>query len=171
MDTTSAPETLRFGDFEILVAPGELKRGGRRIKLQPQPFRLLLLLVRRAGTVVPREEIRKELWPEGTFVDFDQAVNFAIKQVRDVLGDHADRPVYVETVPRRGYRFIFPIETGGRGTSLDGTTVRLQKALWENIAELRLAEARRRQYLKIGLSALAAVILLALVLIALNARA
>ena len=143
-------ETYRFGQFELDIAAGELRRNTGRVRLQPQPFRLLVFLARRAGSLVAREEIRSELWPDGTFVDFDQSVNFAIKQIRDALGDSAERPLYIETVPRRGYRFIAPIETGARETvrTTEGsgtTTVRLQKALWTNIAELRLAEERRRR--------------------------
>ncbi len=149
-------ETSRFGQFELDAAAGELRRNGRRLKVQPQPFKLLMLLIRRAGTLVNREEIRNELWPDGTHVDFDQAVNFAIKQIRDVLGDSPERPLYVETVPRRGYRFIAPVETGapvvgapGAITAGVGTNVGLQKALWANIAELRLAEAERLRRMRV----------------------
>src|SRR6188768_686369 len=79
------PETFRFGEFELNVDSGELRRNNQRLKLQPQPFKLLVLLVRRAGNLVSREDIKRELWPDGTFVDFDQSVNFSIKQIRDVL--------------------------------------------------------------------------------------
>lgn len=150
---TASRETFRFGEFELDVEAGELRRKNRRVKLQPQPFKLLLLLVRKAGTLVSRDEIRRELWPDGTFVDFDQAVNFSIKQIRDVLGDEADRPLYIETVPRRGHRFIAPITTPGQAGPrpsffpMGATGIRLEKALWANIAELRLAESRRRRYL------------------------
>lgn len=146
-------DTYRFGQFELDLAAGELRRNAGRVRLQPQPFKLLALLVRRAGALVGRDEIRSELWPDGTFVDFDQSVNFAVRQIRDVLGDSAERPVYIETVPRRGYRFIAPIESAGpverSGAPVlkapGTTTVRLQKALWTNIAELRMAEERRRR--------------------------
>lgn len=154
-------ETFCFGEFELDVDAGELRRKNRRLKVQPQPFKLLLLLVRKQGTLVTREEIRRELWPDGTFVDFDQAVNFSIKQIRDVLGDEADRPLYIETVPRRGHRFIAPIFSPGQPTArhsffpMGATGIRLEKALWTNIAELRLAENRRRRYLWIGISVLA----------------
>jgi DNA-binding winged helix-turn-helix (wHTH) protein len=144
-------ETFRFGEFELDVDAGDLRRNNRRLKLQPQPFKLLLLLVRRAGNLVSREEIRRELWPDGTFVDFDQSVNFSIKQIRDVLGDSAERPLYIETVPRRGHRFIAPLATGREekrpAIVFPGATgIRLEKALWTNIAELRIAETRRRRY-------------------------
>lgn len=158
---TVSRELFRFGDFELDVDTGELRRKNRRLKLQPQPFKLLLLLVRKKGALVTREEIRQELWPDGTFVDFDQSVNFSIKQIRDVLGDEADRPLYVETVPKRGYRFIAPISTPGEQPArpplspMGATGIRLEKALWTNIAELRLAETRRRRYLWVAIGALA----------------
>jgi DNA-binding winged helix-turn-helix (wHTH) protein len=148
----SPRETRRFGQFELDIDAGELRRNGRRVKLQPQPFKLLVLLTRRPGSLVSREDIRTELWPEGTFVDFDQSVNFAIKQVRDAMGDSADRPLYLETLPRQGYRFIAPVDAAAPPVvpsaptpPAQGTTVRLQKAMWANIADLRLAEARRRK--------------------------
>ena len=151
---TTSRETFCFGEFELDVDAGELRRKNRRLKLQPQPFKLLLLLVRKAGTLVSRDEIRRELWPDGTFVDFDQAVNFSIKQIRDVLGDDADRPLYLETVPRRGHRFIAPISIPAQAAvprpsffPMGATGIRLEKALWTNIAELRMAESRRRRYI------------------------
>jgi DNA-binding winged helix-turn-helix (wHTH) protein len=161
------PETFRFGEFELNVDAGEIRRNDHRLKLQPQPFKLLVLLVRRAGNLVTRDDIRRELWPDGTFVDFDQSVNFSIKQIRDVLGDSADRPLYVETVPRRGHRFIAPtassLEKHRTAVVLPGATgIRLEKALWTNIAELRMAEARRRRntMIAIGVISLLAVAIL-----------
>jgi DNA-binding winged helix-turn-helix (wHTH) protein len=157
---TATREVFSFGEFELDVDAGELRRNKRRLKLQPQPFKLLLLLVKKNGTLVTREEIRRELWPDGTFVDFDQAVNFSIKQIRDALGDEADRPLYIETVPRRGHRFIAPITSPGHQAPrpsffpMGATGIRLEKALWTNIAELRLAETRRRRYLWIAVAAL-----------------
>lgn len=162
---TLQQETYRFGQFELDLTAGELRRNAGRVRLQPQPFKLLALLVRRAGALVPRDEIRTELWPDGTFVDFDQSVNFAVRQIRDVLGDSAERPLYIETVPRRGYRFIAPIESAAHLVRDDHavgpmpkppgtTTVRLQKALWTNIAELRMAEERRRRNTYLALAGL-----------------
>ena len=153
MTRTSANQVFRFGEFELDVDAAELRRGGRSVRLQPQPHKLLTFIVRRAGSLVSRDEIRSELWPDGTYVDFDQAVNFAIKQIRDALGDSAERPLYVQTVPRRGYRFIAPVEgpadeaSGGQARGPGTTTIRLQKALWTNIAELRLAQRRQRRVL------------------------
>jgi TolB-like protein/DNA-binding winged helix-turn-helix (wHTH) protein/cytochrome c-type biogenesis protein CcmH/NrfG len=98
-----------FGPFQLDLKNGELRKAGATLKLQPQPARLLTLLVSRAGQLVTREEIRSQLWGSETFVDFDQSVNFCIRQIRATLHDDADRPCYVETVPRRGYRFIAPV--------------------------------------------------------------
>jgi TolB-like protein/DNA-binding winged helix-turn-helix (wHTH) protein/Flp pilus assembly protein TadD len=95
-----------FGPFELDAAAGELRKAGILIKLQPQPFRLLLLLATRAGTVVTREEIQRCLWSESTFVDFEHGINFSINQIRGALADSADEPRYIETLQRRGYRFI-----------------------------------------------------------------
>ncbi len=168
---TASRETFCFGEFELDVDAGELRRKNRRLKLQPQPFKLLILLVRKAGSVVSRDEIRRELWPDGTFVDFDQSVNFSIKQIRDVLGDEADRPLYVETVPRRGHRFIAPISTPGQAPArppvfpLGATGIRLEKALWTNIAELRMAESRRRRYMWVAISVAAALAIVVVVLV------
>ena len=111
---------------------------------------MLVLLVSRPGELITREEIRQQLWGSDTYVDFDQGVNFCIKQVRSVLHDDADRPLYVETVPRRGYRFIAPIERPGAAQDRparrsSGMDSKLQRALWTNIAELRLAETTRRR--------------------------
>jgi DNA-binding winged helix-turn-helix (wHTH) protein len=99
-------EVFRFGAFEASVHTGELCRDGVKIHLQGQPFMVLALLLERAGDLVTREEMRDRVWPENTFVEFDYALNTAIKKIRAVLGDDADVPRYIETIPRRGYRFI-----------------------------------------------------------------
>jgi TolB-like protein/DNA-binding winged helix-turn-helix (wHTH) protein/Flp pilus assembly protein TadD len=105
----STDPVFRFGVFELDVKAEELRKAGTPVKLQPQPFRVLLVLVRSAGEVVTREAIRQEIWGNDTFVDFDQSLNFCIKQIRNVLGDEADVPRYVQTVHRRGYKFIAPV--------------------------------------------------------------
>jgi len=97
---------LRFGPFELDVRSGELRRNGTTVRLQPQPFKVLVLLTSREGDVVTREEIQAEVWPAGTFVDFEQSLNFCIRQIRSALGDNANAPRYVETLPRRGYRWV-----------------------------------------------------------------
>jgi DNA-binding winged helix-turn-helix (wHTH) protein/TolB-like protein len=98
-----------FGRFELDLESGTLTREGVRIRLQPQPARVLVLLVQQAGAVVARETLRQQVWPDGTFVDFERGLNFCIAQVRAALGDSADAPRYIETLPRRGYRFIAPV--------------------------------------------------------------
>jgi len=107
----AARQTYRFGDFEFDPTSGELHKDGLKVRLQEQPFQILTLLRKRPGEVVTREEVRQALWPGDTFVDFDVGLNSAIKRLRDALGDSADRPRFVETLPRRGYRFIAPLET------------------------------------------------------------
>lgn len=159
-------ELRRFGQFELDLDAGELRREGSRVRLQPQPFKLLLLLTSRPGTLFTRNEIRAALWPDGTFVDFDQSVNFAIRQIRDALSDSADNPVYVETLPRQGYRFVAPVQLEGSASPVEApparrpstTTVRIQKAVWANIAELRQAELRHRRLLRVLIGALIGVV-------------
>jgi eukaryotic-like serine/threonine-protein kinase len=106
-----SPAILRFGVFEVDVRAGELRKQGVRIKLQEQPFQILCTLLEHRGELVTREELRNRLWPADTFVDFDHSLNAAIKRLRDALGESADAPVFIETMARRGYRFIAPLET------------------------------------------------------------
>lgn len=100
----------RFGVFEMDLATGELRRQGRPVHLQPQPGRMLLALVRRAGRLVERDTLRQAVWGDDTVVEYDEGINYGIREVRRVLGDQATSPVFIETVPRRGYRFIAPVE-------------------------------------------------------------
>jgi TolB-like protein/DNA-binding winged helix-turn-helix (wHTH) protein/Flp pilus assembly protein TadD len=113
---------LSFGPFDLNPASGELHKSGILIKLQPQPFRLLLLLAERSGTVVTREEIQHCLWTESTFVDFEHGINFSINQIRTALADHAEKPRFIETLPRRGYRFIAAVH-GACGDSIAETAL------------------------------------------------
>ena len=108
--TPSPPSILRFGPFELDSANGELRKFGTSIRIHPQPFRVLLLLAERAGEIVAREQIEHCLWNGNTLVDCDGGINFCVKQVRAALADDADKPKYVETLPRRGYRFIAPVQ-------------------------------------------------------------
>jgi DNA-binding winged helix-turn-helix (wHTH) protein len=101
---------LRFGPYELDTDSAELWKSGARVKLQLQPFRVLALLASQPGRLLSREEIQREVWSDGTFVDFEQALNFCIRQIRAALGDHATTPRYIETLPRRGYRFIGEVE-------------------------------------------------------------
>src|ERR1700680_2870827 len=100
----------RFGAFEADASTGELRRQGIRIKLNAQPFQVLLMLLERPGDLLTREEISRELWPDGTFVDYEDGVNSAVNRVREALGDPASNPRFVETLARRGYRFVAPVE-------------------------------------------------------------
>ena len=100
----------RFGVFELDLSAGELRKNGVKLRLQGQPFQVLALLLERAGEVVTREELQQKLWPSDTFVDFDHSLNTAINKVREALGDSASSPRYVETLARRGYRFIAPVQ-------------------------------------------------------------
>src|SRR5947209_88903 len=104
------PGMLRFGLFELEPHKHELRRRGVLLKLQEQPFKLLVLLAERGGVVVTREEIRQALWGNDTYVDFERGTNFCINQIRAALGDDSQSPRFLETVPRRGYRFIAPVE-------------------------------------------------------------
>jgi DNA-binding winged helix-turn-helix (wHTH) protein/Tol biopolymer transport system component len=101
---------LRFGDFEVDLVSGELRKFGTRIKLQDQPFKVLSILLASPGEIVTREELQERIWPANTFVDFDQSLNKAINKIREALSDSADGPRFVETLPRRGYRFIAAVE-------------------------------------------------------------
>ena len=101
---------VRFGVFELDLSAGELRKSGAKLRLQGQPFQVLVQLLERAGEVVTREELQEKLWPSDTFVDFDHSLNTAINKVREALGDSASSPRYVETLARRGYRFIAPVQ-------------------------------------------------------------
>lgn len=130
---TSNPRLIRFGIFEADLAAGELRKGGSRIRLQDQPFQILVILLERPGQVITREELRAKLWPGDTFVDFEHGVNSAVARLRDAMGDSADSPRYIETLPRRGYRLIVSVEgspqmagppvegNGGNGAGVSAT--------------------------------------------------
>jgi DNA-binding winged helix-turn-helix (wHTH) protein len=157
MNQTPKPVVIRFGAFELDLEAERLLKNGRQVRLQPQPFKLLRLLTNQPGRLVTREEIQASLWTNDTFVDFEQGVNFAVKQVREALGDRAENSIYVETVPKRGYRFLAPVSMPTRDEAQE---VRLpaepflQRALWENIVELRLAEEQHRRQLRVMTMAL-----------------
>src|SRR5246500_2697627 len=107
---------VRFGVFELDLEQRELRRRGLKLRLQDQPFQLLAALLERPGQIVTREELRSKLWSADTFVDFDHSLNAAIKRLRDALGESADAPVFIETLAKRGYRFIAPVN-GSTATS------------------------------------------------------
>src|ERR1700726_2728135 len=108
--TQSPPALVRFGMFEADLRAGELRRNGVKVRLQDLPFRALTLLLPRPGEVITREEFRQALWPSDTFVDFEQGISSAVMRLRDALRDSADNPIFIETIERRGYRWIGPIQ-------------------------------------------------------------
>jgi DNA-binding winged helix-turn-helix (wHTH) protein len=118
MPVNSQSRIVRFSIFEVDLQTGELRQRGHKIRLQEQPFQVLAALLERPGEVVTREELRSKLWPRDTFVDFDHSLNAAIKRLRDALGESAERPIFVETVARRGYRFIGTVQIPGTSSAL-----------------------------------------------------
>jgi TolB-like protein/tetratricopeptide (TPR) repeat protein len=111
MSIIAAVSHLRFDGFELDLSGGELRKGDALIRLQPQPLKVLMLLASRAGQLVSREEIQKQIWTDDTFVDFDQGLNYCVRQIRAALRDDAEVPRFIETVPRRGYRFLASVES------------------------------------------------------------
>jgi TolB-like protein len=114
------PDPLRVGTFELDVRSRELRHGSTRIGLQQQPFEILRLMLERPGDVVTRDELQRRLWPEGAFIDVEHSLNAAVKRLRAALGDDADQPKFVETVPRRGYRFIAAAQDAGVAAQTTG---------------------------------------------------
>jgi len=121
-EASSAGKIVRFGVFEVDLVSGELRKNGSRIRLQEQPFQVLTMLLERRGEMVTREDLRSKLWPADTFVDFDHGLNTAVNKLREALGDAAANPRFVQTVARRGYRFIAPVQENGRSPALQGET-------------------------------------------------
>ena len=114
------PAIVRFDVFEIDLQAGELRKEGRKVKVQEQPFRVLSLLLQRPGQVVTREELREQLWPADTFVDFDHGLNSAVARLREALRDSADKPRFIETIAKRGYRFIAPLDANSQPSANSG---------------------------------------------------
>lgn len=141
MNATAPARRARFGPFEVDFRAAELRKHGIRLKLQDQPFQVLALLLEHSGDAVTRGEFRRKLWPADTFVDFDTGLNTAIKKLRDALGDSADAPRYIETLPRRGYRLIVPVENveAHQGTQVQ---VAISSANSVQIAEPALPNTR-----------------------------
>ncbi|MGB8522097.1 MAG: winged helix-turn-helix domain-containing protein [Candidatus Acidiferrales bacterium] len=152
----AAPQTrrTRFGPYEVDLRSGELYKHGIRLKLQDQPFQVLAILLEHAGEVVTREELHQKLWPADTFVDFDTGLNSAIKKLRDVLSDSAEEPRYIETLPRRGYRFIAAVENGAPPVS---APVELRVVPVPTLREPRQPWYQRRPVVVAGIAALLAV--------------
>src|SRR5438132_330830 len=133
---TQSGRLRRFGTFEVDFRSRELRRAGVRVRLQDQPFEILTLMLERPGDVVTREELHRKLWPDGTFVDFEHSLNAAIKRLRAALGDEADNPRFVETLPRRGYRFIAPVDVrNGHSSARAGERLRLAVLPFTNLSD------------------------------------
>jgi TolB-like protein len=150
MTVDMTPNPLRVGTFELDVRSRELRDGSTRVRLQEQPFEILRLMLERPGDVVTRDELRRRLWAEGTFVDFEHSLNAAIKRLRMALGDDADQPKFVETVPRRGYRFIAATQAGAAAKTLRGSAsprLRLVVLPFRN-----LSDDSRQEYFSDGLT-------------------
>src|SRR5579875_202054 len=113
MSESSPGKRYRFGVFEADTGTGELRKQGLRVRIKAQPFQVLCMLLERPDELLTREEISRQLWPDGTFVDFDHGVNSAVNRIREALGDSASNPRFVETLARRGYRFVAPVERIG----------------------------------------------------------
>lgn len=116
-EARSAGKILRFGIYEADLATGELRKNGNLIRLQEQPFQILAMLLERPGELVTREDLRSKLWASDTFVDFDHSLNTAVNKIREALGDSASNPRFVQTVARRGYRFIAPVQANEKAPS------------------------------------------------------
>ena len=109
-DRSGFARIVRFGTFDADLDGGELRKNGLKVPLPSQPFQVFAILLEHSGKIVSREELRHQVWPDGTFVDFDHGLNTAITKIRTALGDSAENPRFVETLPRRGYRFIAPVD-------------------------------------------------------------
>src|SRR5215471_388524 len=117
---SSPAPLIQFGTFELDLESRNLRKQGRRVRLADQPFQVLRALLLHAGHMVTREQLRRELWSDDTFVDFDVGLNSAVRKLRDALTDSADNPTFIETIPRRGYRFIAPVSSKGPVTWTGG---------------------------------------------------
>jgi len=149
--SSSGPQVVRFGVYEVDLRAGELRKQGLRIRLPDQPFQVLAILLEHPGEVITREELQKRLWPDGTFVDFEQGLNAAVKRLREALGDSAESPHFIETLPRRGYRFcgslatspshiesivVLPLENLSRNPEQDYFAEGLTEALITSLAKI-----------------------------------
>src|SRR5690349_10810674 len=138
MGPEPSPRMIRFGVFELDLRSGELQRQGRKIRLEGQPVKVLICLLENSGELVTREDLHRKLWPADTFVNFEHGLNAAVKRLRQALNDSADNPRFVETLPRRGYRFIAPMQAvaaTGDESSVDPATATTEAPVARDVAE------------------------------------
>jgi TolB-like protein/DNA-binding winged helix-turn-helix (wHTH) protein/Flp pilus assembly protein TadD len=169
MKPVQAP-VVRFGTYEISLQSGELRKGGVRIRVQQQPLRLLEILLEHPGQVVTREELRNRLWPDESFGDFDQAVNIAIAKVRGALGDSADNPRFIETLPKRGYRFIADVSISESEPPLVRPESGLIEPIGPRVREASSGPSQRAQWLNARTAIVSALILILALLVVLQFR-
>lgn len=155
---------LRFAAFEVDLRAGELRKHGLRIRLQDQPFQILAMLLEQPGEMVTREELRQRLWPADTFVDFDHSLNTAINKLREALSDSAENPRYIETLPRRGYRFLAAVEVVHREAAPAPTEASPAPAAEELLPAAQPSQGRERQWLGRAIVAAVAVIVVVLLI-------
>ena len=136
---STLPSVVRFANFEVDVRAGELRRDGSKVRLQEQPFLLLTVLLESAGEVVTRDELRQRLWSVDTFVDFDHRLAVAVSKLRDALRDSAEKPRFIETVGRRGYRFMVQLESNDL-LSVDSKVLPLAVAVNQGVGDYAIVE-------------------------------
>jgi DNA-binding winged helix-turn-helix (wHTH) protein len=142
MSVSSSGCIARFGIFELDLRTGELRKAGVRMPLPQQAFVVLVTLIEHPNELVTREELRASLWPSDTFVDFEHGVNAAVRRLREVLGDSATTPRYIETLPRRGYRFLLPVQRVGQRPGIAARAAGLRSAIRRAFVEWAVAVFR-----------------------------
>ena len=160
LQTRPLPGIIRFGAYEVDTRSGELRKHGIRLRLQDQPFRVLQILLEHSGEVVTRDELQRQIWPSDTFVDFDRGLNNAVKRLREALNDSADEPRYVETLAKRGYRFIAAVETRNEHVQI--------RAVANHTVDSQQAERQATSHIRAGLIAALAVLAFASALFGLD---
>ena len=172
-ESAQAPRVVRFGVFDVDMQARQLCKAGLRVKLQDQPFQVLAALLERPGEVVTREELRQRLWPADTFVDFDLSLNGALKKLRYALGDVADSPTFIETIPRRGYRFIaavrpVTVDSANRSGLFQVETTRTEEEATRRVSAPNSASAREWSWRLAAKLSLLAIAMAAAVLVRLE---